>query len=117
MDISIFNLVGGIGLLFITFLILWIFPPKKRNYFVGYRTIRSFKNQRNWDFAQRYTAKFGTLIYGSLTLLGIIIAFISEHTNALSIILTVILLLPLFVIIGVTEYKLIKLSKFEGCSK
>jgi len=32
------------------------FPPKKINYFYGYRTPSSMKNQKNWDFAQIYSS-------------------------------------------------------------
>jgi len=32
------------------------FPPKKINYFYGYRTPLSMKNQKNWDFAQIYSS-------------------------------------------------------------
>ncbi|MCX2718708.1 SdpI family protein [Lentiprolixibacter aurantiacus] len=34
--------------------ILWRrFPPKNINYFYGYRTQRSMKNQQTWDFANQ----------------------------------------------------------------
>ncbi|MGN0844153.1 MAG: SdpI family protein [Kiritimatiellia bacterium] len=33
------------------------FPPKHINSFYGYRTSRSCKSQRNWDFAQRHCAR------------------------------------------------------------
>lgn len=38
----------------------WImikYPPKCPNYLYGYRTGRAMKNEENWDFAQRYSAK------------------------------------------------------------
>jgi uncharacterized membrane protein len=41
----------------LTGLILLKFPPKKINWFYGYRTPRSMKNQERWDFAQSYSAK------------------------------------------------------------
>ena len=37
--------------------ILWKFPPKKINWFYGYRTTNSMKNQERWDFAQPYAGK------------------------------------------------------------
>src|SRR5690554_8057068 len=38
-------------------LLMIIFTPKKINYFYGYRTARSMKNQKNWDFSQLYSSK------------------------------------------------------------
>ncbi|SCP96204.1 SdpI family protein [Anaerobium acetethylicum] len=32
-------------------------PPKKINSFAGYRTVRSMKSQKAWDFANRYSAR------------------------------------------------------------
>ncbi len=32
-------------------------PPKKINSLYGYRTERSMRNQENWEFSQRYSAK------------------------------------------------------------
>ncbi|MGV4439059.1 SdpI family protein [Ornithobacterium rhinotracheale] len=37
--------------------VFYFFPPKKMNSLYGYRTLKSFKDQRSWDFAQRYSAK------------------------------------------------------------
>ncbi len=33
------------------------FPPKKINWFYGYRTARSMKSQQRWDFAQTYSGR------------------------------------------------------------
>lgn len=44
------------------------FPPKKINPIYGYRTNLSKKSQRNWDFAQRYSAKL-MMISGLIQLL------------------------------------------------
>lgn len=48
-------LVGTIYL--IAAVISSIFPPKKINYFYGYRTNQSMKNQLQWDFAQKKSNK------------------------------------------------------------
>lgn len=46
-----------VGIIFvITALILLRFPPKKINYFYGYRTSASMTNQERWDFSQKYSA-------------------------------------------------------------
>ncbi|UFK97276.1 SdpI family protein [Kaistella faecalis] len=52
---NITALVGGI--LFVAGFIMYRFPPKKINYFYGYRTNSSMKNQDRWDFAQKYSAR------------------------------------------------------------
>lgn len=44
------------------------FPPKKINYLYGYRTNNSMKNQRRWNFAQKYSAKELIKLGGILTL-------------------------------------------------
>ncbi len=44
------------GIIFaITALITLRFPPKKINYFYGYRSPASMKNQKVWDFSQHYS--------------------------------------------------------------
>lgn len=50
--------------------IMYFFPPKKVNSLYGYRTARSMKNQKNWDFAQTYGAK-------ALCVLGLVFILIS----------------------------------------
>ena len=42
---------------FVVGVVFWMYPPKKINHVYGYRTVRSCKNQRNWDFAQRHGAR------------------------------------------------------------
>ena len=96
------------------FLILALNPPKERNYVFGYKSSKAFKSQRNWDFAQRYSGKLGMRIYGTVTLIEIIMAFAFEHTLTLLIVLSAIILLSLFVIIGLTEYRLSRLPKEEA---
>src|SRR5690606_36015306 len=58
---SIFIITGGI---------MYFFPPKKINSLYGYRTGRSMKSQKNWDFAQKYGAK-------ALAVLGVLFIMIS----------------------------------------
>tara|TARA_B100000965_G_scaffold352176_1_gene327227 strand:+ start:649 stop:1017 length:369 start_codon:yes stop_codon:yes gene_type:complete len=65
------------GLLcFFIFLITSIFPPKKINALYGYRTKRSMKSEKNWNFAQRYSTKKmlkSTLLLAIFGLLGLFI--------------------------------------------
>lgn len=59
---------GLVGIIFIiTALILFRFPPKKINWFYGYRTIKSMKSQEAWDFAQRYSSRL--LLFSGFILL------------------------------------------------
>lgn len=48
----------------------WIWPPKKINMTYGYRTTRSMKSQSAWDFAQKYSAKWMTVLGGHVFGLG-----------------------------------------------
>lgn len=52
MSVYDFDLLLPIGLFFIGAL-LYAFPPRKINYFVGYRTQRSMASQQNWDYANK----------------------------------------------------------------
>jgi uncharacterized membrane protein len=46
------------GLLTVLFGYIFLrFPPKRINWFYGYRTSSSMKNQERWDFAQRHSAR------------------------------------------------------------
>ncbi|MGN0833670.1 MAG: SdpI family protein [Kiritimatiellia bacterium] len=52
-------------------LVMLYFPPKQINHVYGYRTVRSCKNQRNWDFAQRHSARMMLLTgIGNITVGG-----------------------------------------------
>lgn len=69
---SILFLSGGI--FYLVSLVLSKFPPKKINYFYGYRTKASMKSQESWNFSQNYISK--KMKYMSLYIL-IIVAFSS----------------------------------------
>ncbi|MCK0205205.1 SdpI family protein [Ornithobacterium rhinotracheale] len=43
--------------IFLPFIFMYFFPPKELNAIYGYRTKRSSKDQKSWDFAQKYSAK------------------------------------------------------------
>jgi uncharacterized membrane protein len=45
----------GITVIILSLIILK-FPPQKINYYYGYRTPASMKNQKNWDFSQIYSS-------------------------------------------------------------
>lgn len=76
-------LVGG---LFLAAGILYrFFPPKKINSLYGYRTLRSMKNQKTWNFAQRSSSSLVilagciALVLGSLALFIPAIASFYQH--------------------------------------
>jgi len=59
------------GIIFvIAGLVAMYYPPKKINPVYGYRTTRSCKNQRNWDFAQRHGARMMLLTGIGNTMVG-----------------------------------------------
>ena len=85
----------------VTGLILIVFPPKKINYFYGYRTKKSMASQEAWDYAQTRSGRaliifglgyfctiliesvfegitpvFGSIISLSLMISGIVLLFI-----------------------------------------
>lgn len=64
------SLLCGICLL-LAAAVMYIFPPKKINWFYGYRTVASMKSQERWEFAQRYS----TIQMTKASLFMIIISF------------------------------------------
>lgn len=59
--------LGGLAML--------CFPPKHINSFYGYRTSRSCKSQRNWDFAQRHCARMMAWTgFGHIVVSGVVFA-------------------------------------------
>jgi len=66
------------GLIFIFVgLILSKFPPKKINWLYGYRTKSSMKDQKRWDFAQKYAANELIKLGGLSMLFGMLIFLIN----------------------------------------
>lgn len=47
LDVSIFSII----------LLFCFFKPRDINFFIGYRTARSIKNEKNWKFAQDFFPK------------------------------------------------------------
>jgi uncharacterized membrane protein len=41
---------------FIASVIMYFYPPKKLNAWIGYRTAASLRSQERWDFAQKFSA-------------------------------------------------------------
>jgi uncharacterized membrane protein len=51
----------------VAIIIAKVVPPRRINSWYGYRTKRSMKNQRTWDFAQQYSTT--RILYVTLILL------------------------------------------------
>lgn len=50
--------LGITGVLTVIFGFIFLkYPPKRINWFYGYRTSGSMKSQKRWDFAQKYSAR------------------------------------------------------------
>lgn len=70
--------LGGLAML--------VFPPKRVNPFYGYRTSRSCKNRRNWDFAQRHCARMmigtgiGSAVVGGLAFVVFVLVGFRDAT-------------------------------------
>lgn len=88
---------------------IWMYkyPPKKINFFVGYRTFSSMKNKEMWDFAHKYCGKIWMIlglmmvILSSILYLLVWLKIISFTENILLIIISgevVILLLSIFIV-------------------
>ena len=72
---SILFLSGGI--FYLVALVLSKFPPKKINYFYGYRTKASMKSQESWNFAQNYISKKMKYISLYIFIIGVFLSFLN----------------------------------------
>ena len=43
-------------------IIMFKYPPKKINFFVGYRNVNSMKDKERWDFSNKYCGKLFIII-------------------------------------------------------
>jgi uncharacterized membrane protein len=106
--------VGGTYLLMLLLSLYFIYyPPKGINSLYGYRTFRSMKNQENWNFANKLSAKYMLIN----TLVGFAIFVISFFLLRHKISVTAMILgnlgvqsISLVVLIPMVE---IRLRKFE----
>ena len=56
---------------FVTGVITHFFPPKKINWYYGYRTRASMKNQEVWDKAQFLTSRWSFILGAVYTLIAL----------------------------------------------
>ena len=89
-------------------------PPRTINHLYGYRTKRSMKNQKSWEFANKkmgeYWFKFGIILL-PLSVVPLFLCYKST-IDTISIVGTIILLLqliPIFISIYLVEKDLSKL--------
>ena len=98
-------------------LIFWLFkknPPKKINYFYGYRTPASMKNQDTWKEANAYGAKWGIkLMWGVLFFVQIPTILLMDVDKSLQI-STVAMVIGLIAILPITEIHLRKIFNDRG---
>jgi len=99
------------GIVFMTAgFIQFKFPPKKINSIYGYRTKLSMKSQRNWDFAQRYSAKL-MMISGLILLLFSLSGWFYNPGSEYDVIIGMILLiLAVIILLTLTQTEL---KRFE----
>lgn len=95
-------LMIGVGL-------LWgKYPPENINWIYGYRTRRSMREQRNWDYAHRYYTKVSLylgLALTALTIIGIIVLY-GETLIYIGHIFLIIQMIVLIASIVITEIEL-----------
>ena len=56
-DSQLFWAAGYCAFIFLLFVIFQKYPPKKINWYYGYRTSRSMKNEETWKAAQEFASK------------------------------------------------------------
>ncbi len=83
---------------------IWkIFPPKKINYWYGYRTSTSMSSQANWNLANNYSSK---IFLTTMLLLLAVTIFIEKRGYKEDLLLTVLLIFSIILMIVFTEIKL-----------
>lgn len=88
-------------------LIMYKFPSKNINSLYGYRTTRFMDNQKNWDFAQIYSAK-KTIIYGIIYTLTCLLGLVFNPHELISFLITMLFLVLTVVFLIVNVEKAIK---------
>lgn len=91
-----------------------IYPPKKINPFVGYRTRSSMRNQDTWDEANRYSNKLLIVTGTALIIIGGIFYFVPLPPVAGAIAALALTIVAAATVIALTERRLNKLFDREG---
>ena len=99
---SILFLSGGI--FYLAALVFSKFPPKKINYFYGYRTKASMKSQESWNFAQNYTSKKMKYMSLYIFIIGAFLSFLNiELMWSLWLGIIISILMPVLMILEVEK--------------
>lgn len=111
------SLLTGI-VFFICGAILYKFPPKKINSFIGYRTDMAYKNQDTWDEAQKQGGK-SMSVFGIVSIsIGGILNFILGLDDVVSLNIQMILLIVGSILMIVyDEIKLRRIFNKDGSRK
>ena len=94
-------------------------PPKDINHLAGYRTATSMKNQDTWDFAQAYSGKM-MRVMGWISLLIAVVPMLfvmgasEDAISIVGLIVCGVLLIPLLLVIPLTEKALQKTFDKDG---
>ncbi len=112
LDNPLFIIPFSTGLVFLLVgLIMLKFPPKKINGLYGYRTTSSMKNQKRWDFSQKFSA-IELIKLGSVLALTSIIGLIYNPDGNLGMLLGLGLMIFMVVLLIIRVEKAIK-NKFK----
>jgi uncharacterized membrane protein len=98
-------LLGG-TVLFLAGLISRIFPPKKINWFYGFRTLKSMKSQEAWVAANQYSSRLSIYLGGILVTIGLFSLFVGPLTDGLMIYGVVMICASLILVVWLTGRKL-----------
>jgi uncharacterized membrane protein len=105
--------LAGTGAVFIVAgLITLKNPPRKINYWYGYRTSSSKKSQARWDFAQQHSSRFMMKLGQVLIIISVPAAFVKIGAVPGSMVAVLIIVMSSIYMIVNTE-KAIK-NKFGG---
>ncbi len=106
------------GVIFIVVgMIMKVYPPKKINWFYGYRTNTSRRSQETWDEGNSYSAKTMVVAGIVLAIIGFVFLLIPGITGTDIIIGVAFVLLSALAMIVLTEVHLNKLFDKEGKRK
>lgn len=86
------------------------YPPKKPNWFIGYRTKNSMKDKESWREANKYCGKLFT-IFGFIelgfSLILLVLSFLSmEYSETLLSTIIIIQMIPLFIVMVLVEKRI-----------
>jgi uncharacterized membrane protein len=97
--------------LFIITVLFFLFRVKKINYWIGYRTRNSIKNQENWNFSQKFFFDRWPLIIPLIIIIQIIFFSITSLSSRFIENFSVIIFLTYSIILVIVTERTIKKIK------